>query len=212
MPDIRTSGAHAAEQAMTIPERVAAALKAAERFEVGSTVYLPDHDQTLRVVKVDFVRAKGGKRPFPWLHWESECVVCGATYPFTTKTSFKYPTRTCSAHRRTSRRKASPITPVEVVACGEDMLRAAVDVLTGFSLVDDRVLISDARIALQRALYGAELPRSDPRTRGIWAALAEAMESGAAPGVPGDEDILFVSPLSDQALGAISAGTGSPAT
>jgi hypothetical protein len=195
MPDIRTSGAHAAEQAMTIPERVKAALKAAGRFEVGSELHLPDHDQTFRVVAVDFTRTKGNKETFSWLRWESECAVCGAPYQFTTKRWFTYPTRTCDDHRRTLRRKASPITPVEVVACGEDMLRAAVDVLTGFSLVDDRVLVSDACVALQRALYGAELPRSDPRARGIWAALAEAMESGAAPGVPGDEDILFVSPL-----------------
>lgn len=197
MPDIRTSGAHAAEQAMTIPERVKAALKAAGRFGVGSELYLPDHDQTFRVVAVDFVRTKGNQKTFPWLRWESECVECGATYQFPSKTFFKYPTRTCAEHRRTSRRKATPSTPKaeDRVVCGDDLLRAAVDVLTGFSLVDDRVLIGDALRAMQRVLYGEELPRSDPRTRGIWAALAEAMESGAAPGVPSDEDILFVAPL-----------------
>jgi hypothetical protein len=197
MPDIRTSCAHAAEQAMTIPQRVKAALKAAERFEVGSTVYLPDRAQTLRVVAVDFTRTKGNKATFAWLRWESECVVCGAAYQFTTKRVFDYPTRTCPDHRRTSRRKAAPLTPKaeNMAAPTEAMRRAAADVLTGFSLVDDRVLIRDAQVALQRALYGAELPRSDPRVRGIWAALAGAMESGAAPGVPGDEDILFVSPL-----------------
>ena len=197
MPDIRTSGAPAAEQAMTIPERVKAALKAAKRFEVGSEIFLPDHNQTLRVVKVDFTRTKGNKMTFSWLRWESECVECGAAYQFTTKRSFAYPTRTCADHRRKLRRKAAPLTPTaeERAAPSEDMHSAAVAVLTGFSLVVDRVSISDARMALQRALYGAELPRSDPRVRGIWAALAGAMESGAAPGTPGDEDILFVSPL-----------------
>lgn len=198
MPDIRTSGAHAAEQAMTIPQRVKAALKAAERFEVGSTVYLPDRAQTLRVVAVDFTRTKGNKATFAWLRWESECVECGKPYQFTTKRVFDYPTRTCADHRRTLRRKAAPLTPKaeERAAPTEDMHRAAVDVLTGFSLVDDRVSISDATKALHWALYGVELQRGDRRRIGlVWAALVDAMESGAAPGVPGDEDILFVPPL-----------------
>lgn len=193
MPNIRPSGAPAADQAMTIPERVKAALKAAGRFEVGSVVYLPDRDQTLRVVKLDFTSGKKGQKGV-WLRWESECAECGKTYHFTTKRSFSYPTRTCPEHRKPGVR--SPVVKDSPPSASAEVLhRAAVEVLNGFSLFDERVPITDAQHAVQRVVYGEVLRRGDPRSRGIWAALGEAMDSGAAPGVFGDEDILFCSPL-----------------
>lgn len=193
MPNARTSGAVDADQAMTIPERIAAALKAAGRFEVGSTVYLPDRDQTLRVVKLDFTSGKKGKKGV-WLRWESKCVDCGKPYQFTTKRSFAYPTRTCPEHRKVG---ARPVAAQKVsVAFDDAMRKAAIDVLNGFSLVEDVVLIDDVRREIMLRLYGEVLPPRDPRGRGIWPAIAQAIEDGEAPGVIGDHDILFCPPLS----------------
>lgn len=193
MPAIRTSDASVADQAMSIPQRVAAALKAAGRFEVGSTVYLPDRDQTLRVVKLEFTSGKKGQKGV-WLRWESECVDCGKVYQFTTKRSFSYPIRTCPEHRKVG---ARPVAVQDVRGASDAATRkAAVDALVGFSLADDRVLIDDLRHEIMRRLYGEVLPPRDPRGRGIWSAVAQAIADGEAPGVIGDYDILFCPPLS----------------
>lgn len=187
MPDIRTSDARSGGQAMTIPEIIKAELKAQGRFEVGSEIYLPDYGQTLRVARLDFSSGKKGQKGV-WLRWESECVQCGKKYQFTTKRSFSYPTRTCEEHRKVGARpRSEPVGPAP-----EAVRSAAIAVLNGFSLLDERVLISEAVKALQVMLFGDVLPRADKRVRGLWAALADVMESGEAPGVPGDDDILFI--------------------
>lgn len=148
MPDIRTSDAPAADQPTTIPERVKAALKAAGRFGVGSEIHLPDHDQTLRVVGVDFTSSKGRTATFAWLRWESECVECGKPYQFTSKRVFAYPTRTCPDHRRTSRQKIARVAPRDGGAVS--LRKVVIGVLDGLSLlceVATQAEIEDAVIA-----------------------------------------------------------------
>ena len=191
MPDPRISGAAATDQAMTIPDRIKAALKAAGRFEVGSEVYLPDRDQTLRVVRLDFMSGKKGKKGV-WLRWESECVDCGQPYQFTTKRSFAYPTRTCEKHRKSGARAvAAP--RVEARAADEVLLRAAIEVLTGFSLLSGIVAAAEVQDEIAKKVYGAVVRRPDPRVRGLWAALATAIEDGLAPGAVSvdDQHVIF---------------------
>ncbi len=198
MPDTRTRDARPLGQEMTIPERVKAALMVAGRFEVGSEVYLPDRDQTLRVVRLDFTSGKAAQKGI-WLHWESRCVECGKLYQFVTKRTFSYPTRTCLKHRKAGpRRAAAPapaLTPALPVARVEDLERAAIDVLDGFSMLVDRVTITEAMRAVERAVYGSELPFRDRRLGAVLGALGRACEAGVAHGVWGDEDILFCPPL-----------------
>jgi hypothetical protein len=184
MPDTRTSDARADEQAMTIPERIKAALKAAGRFDVGSTIYLPDHEQTLRVVAVNFTSTKGKQKTFAWLKWESECVECGKRYQFTSKRVFAYPTRTCKDHRRTSRQRIARVAPK---AGGAMALRKAViDVLDGLSFLCDfatQVEIEDVVIA--------HLPSA--RRDAIWEVVVDVTLKAEAAGwgvIESDGDII----------------------
>lgn len=159
MPDTRTSDASSSDQAMTIPERVKAALKAAGRFEVGSEVYLPDHNQTLRVIGVDFTSSKGRKATIAWLRWESECVECGKRYQFTSKRTFTYPTRTCPDHRRTARRKIARVAPKDGGAV--PLRKAVFDAMQGLSLFSDVV----SRAEIEQAVL-ERLPSA--KSKAIW--------------------------------------------
>jgi len=184
MPDIRTSGVRAAEQAMTIPERVKAALKAAGRFEVGSELHLPDHNQTLRVVGVDFTRTKGSKATFAWLRWESECVECGKPYQFTSKRTFAYPTRTCPDHRRTARRKIARVASEGAVPLRD----VVVDVLAALSLFDGVA----SRVEIEQAVL-ARMPSA--KRDAVWALVGDVIDyeypAGTAAWYDDLEEVVF---------------------
>ena len=182
MPDTRNSGAPRADQVMTIPDHIAAALKAAGRFEVGSTVHLPDRDQTLRVVRLDFTSGKTGSKGV-WLRWGSQCVECGAAYEFTTKRTFAYPTRTCPDHRRTSRQRIARVAPQGGGAVS--LRRVVADVLDGLSLLCDGATQAEVEDAVIAQLPSAE--------RGsIWEVAEDVTGCEEAAGWLGIQDGAFV--------------------